>query len=49
MSKKGVLPQLIKDGFIYLIDTSDETGTTRIIRFRIKNWDQIKIEKRDEL
>lgn len=44
-----VLPQLIKDGFIYLIDTSDENGTTRIIRFRIKNWDQIKIEKRDEL
>lgn len=44
MIKKGVLPQLIKDGFIYLIDTSDETGTIRIKRCRIVTWDRKKEE-----
>lgn len=37
-----VRPQLIKNGFVYLIDTSDETGDVRVKRYKIKNWDQIK-------
>ncbi len=35
-------PSLIKDGFVYRIQTDEEEGTVRIIRYRVKNWDQIK-------
>jgi len=35
-------PSLIKNGFIYRIKTDEEAGTVRIIRYRVKNWDQIK-------
>ncbi len=35
-------PSLIKDGFLYRIKTDEEAGTVRIIRYRVKNWDQIK-------
>jgi len=36
-----VNPRVIKNGFIYLIETSDETGKTQIKRYKINNWDQI--------
>jgi len=35
-------PSLIKNGFVYRIETDEEAGTVRIIRYRVKNWDQIK-------
>jgi len=35
-------PSLIKDGFVYRIETDEEVGTVRILRYRVKNWDQIK-------
>jgi hypothetical protein len=39
-----VRPKLIKNGFVYLIDSSDESGNVRIKRYKIKNWEQIKRE-----
>ncbi len=39
-----VRPQLIKNGFIYLIDSSDDSGNVRVKRYKIKNWEQIKRE-----
>jgi hypothetical protein len=35
-------PETIKAGFIYEIRTDEDTGEIKIIRHRIKNWDQIK-------
>jgi hypothetical protein len=35
-------PDIIKDGFLYDIFTSDETGDVKIKRYSIKNWDQIE-------
>jgi len=35
-------PEIIKNGFLYDIFTSEETGDVKIKRFRIKNWDQIE-------
>ena len=35
-------PEIIKDGFLYDIFTSEETGEVKIKRYRIKNWDQIE-------
>jgi hypothetical protein len=37
-----VWPKLIKNGFVYLIDSSDESGNIRVKRYTIKNWEQIK-------
>jgi hypothetical protein len=37
-----VQPQIIKNGFVYLIDSSDESGNVRVKRYAIKNWEQIK-------
>lgn len=39
-----VKPRLIKNGFVYLIDSSDESGNVRVKRYTIKNWNQIKEE-----
>ncbi len=36
---------LIKGGFLYDTSYSDETGEYKVIRYRIKNWDQIKLSK----
>ncbi len=36
---------LIKGGFLYDTSYSDETGEYKVIRYRIKNWDQIKVSK----
>jgi hypothetical protein len=38
----SVRPKLIKNGFVYLIDSSDESGNIRVKRYKIRNWDQIK-------
>lgn len=35
-------PKLIKNGFAYSIETSDETGDVRVKRYKIKNWDKLK-------
>jgi hypothetical protein len=35
-------PSMIENGFIYRIKTDEEAGTVRIVRYRVKNWDQIK-------
>ncbi len=35
-------PYLIKNGFIYQMKSDEEAGTVRLIRYRVKNWDEIK-------
>jgi hypothetical protein len=35
----------IKAGFLYNTSYSDETGEYKVIRYRIKNWDKIKVSK----
>lgn len=37
-----VKPKVIKNGFIYLVDSSDETGDVKVRRYKIMNWSQIK-------
>ena len=36
-------PNVIKKGYLYYIFTSEETGEVRIKRFKIRNWNQIKV------
>jgi hypothetical protein len=36
-------PNNITNGYLYYIFTSEETGEVRIKRFKIKNWNQIKV------
>jgi hypothetical protein len=43
--RMGFLPELIKDGHIYDIDEDKDTGEVFIKRYKIKNWEQIKIGK----
>jgi len=35
-------PEIIKNGFLYAIHASEETGEVNIKRYKIKNWEQIK-------
>jgi hypothetical protein len=35
-------PEVIKAGSIYEIRTNEETGDIKIVRHKVKNWDQIK-------
>jgi len=35
-------PEIIKDGLLYDVFTSEETGEVKIKRYKVKNWDQIK-------
>lgn len=37
-----VQPLLIKNGFVYLIDSSDETGEVRVKRYKIENYSQLR-------
>ena len=39
-----VQPKIIKNGFVYLIESSDETGNIRVKRYKIINWEQLKGE-----
>jgi hypothetical protein len=41
-AKLPFIPEIIKAGSIYEIRKNEETGDVRIIRHKIKNWDQIK-------
>ncbi len=36
-----VSPEIIQNGYVYDLHTSDETGEVRIKRFKVLNWDQI--------
>ena len=36
------MPCLINKGFIYRMKSDKETGSLKLIRYQIKNWDQIK-------
>jgi hypothetical protein len=36
------IPEIIMAGSLYEIRKNDETGDIKIIRHKIKNWDQIK-------
>ncbi len=35
-------PHLIKGGYIYRVNTDEETGEIRLIRYKVKNWDSFK-------
>ena len=37
---------VIKNGYIYTYQLDKDTGFSRVIRYRIKNWDQIETQKR---
>ena len=38
------MPQVIKGGFLYEVRQDEDTGLTRIIRYRITNWSDFKAE-----
>lgn len=40
--KLPFMPEIIKAGSIYEIQKNEETGDIKIIRHKVKNWDQIK-------
>lgn len=37
-------PTCIKKGSMYVIETSDETGETKVVRYRIRNWERIQYQ-----
>lgn len=37
-----VSASVIKNGYLYFVSASEETGVVRIKRFKIKNWNQLK-------
>ena len=41
-----IQPKIIKNGFVYLVESSDETGNIRVKRYKINNWAQIKGNKK---
>jgi hypothetical protein len=41
-TKLPFTPRIIKNGFIYKVETNEETGETKIKRFKVGNWEQIK-------
>lgn len=42
-AKIPVVPKIIRKGFLYDIKEAEDTGEISIRRFKIKNWDQIKV------
>ena len=42
-AKIPVVPKIIRKGFLYDIKEDEDTGEISIRRFKIKNWDQIKV------
>jgi hypothetical protein len=40
--KMGIVPDLLKNGYLYNIEEDEETGEVFVKRYRIKNWNQIK-------
>ena len=41
-TKLPFTPELIKDGYLYHTTYSEETGEYKVIRYKIKNWNEIK-------
>lgn len=41
-SNLAFTPELIRNGCLYDISTSEESGEVKIKRYRVKNWDKIK-------
>lgn len=39
---KPLVPEVIKNGFIYTYEISKESGYIRVKRYKIKNWNQIR-------
>ncbi|MGB8958509.1 MAG: hypothetical protein WCC00_05810 [Candidatus Aminicenantales bacterium] len=37
-------PEVIKGGFLYEVRQDEDKGLTRIIRYRIANWSDFKVE-----
>lgn len=37
-------PVTIRSGFLYISDSSEETGAVTVVRYRIKNWSSLKKE-----
>jgi len=44
-TKLSFIPLVIKGGYLYNTTFSEETGETKVIRYKIKNWDLIKRER----
>lgn len=42
--KMGIVPDLLKNGYLCDIEEDEETGEVFVKRYRIKNWGQIKEE-----
>ncbi|UCE40354.1 MAG: 6-bladed beta-propeller [Candidatus Aminicenantes bacterium] len=40
-TKLPFVPMSIRDGFMYHTTYSEETGEVKVIRYRVKNWDQL--------
>ncbi|MGM0466989.1 MAG: 6-bladed beta-propeller [Acidobacteriota bacterium] len=36
------VPQAVKNGFLYRIESDENTGSLKVIRYRINNWDEIR-------
>jgi hypothetical protein len=41
-SNLAFAPELIRNGYLYDISTSEESGEVKIKRYRVKNWEKIK-------
>jgi hypothetical protein len=41
-TKLPFVPELVKDGYLYHTTYSEETSEYKVIRYKIKNWDEIK-------
>ena len=41
-AKLSFTPELVKDGYLYHTTYSEETSEYKVIRYKIKNWDEIK-------
>ncbi len=37
-----IYPDLIKEGYLYILTVNEETGEESVKRYKIKNWEQIK-------
>ena len=36
------VPKAVKNGFLYRIESDEDTGSLKVIRYRINNWDEIR-------
>ncbi len=39
----SIRPKRIKNGYLYTFSIDEETGSEKVKRYKIKNWDQIKV------